>query len=87
MVVVAQPDDEILGLGATMYRLIKDFECVTHVVILGEGITSRSDTRDIVKWEKQLFIHKNNIELARQKIGYNTFATYNFPDNRFDSVS
>lgn len=86
MVVVAHPDDEILGLGATMYRLINDFECVTHVVILGEGITSRSDTRNIIKWEKQLLIHKSNIEYAQQKIGYNTVTAYNFPDNRFDSV-
>lgn len=86
MVVVAHPDDEILGLGATMHRLINDFECVTHVVILGEGITSRSDTRNINKWEKQLSIHKVNIESAKQKIGYNTVTAYNFPDNRFDSV-
>lgn len=86
MVVVAHPDDEVLGLGATMYRLIHDYQCITHVVILGEGITSRSDIRDIEKWEKELSIHKSNIESARKKIGYHTLSTFDFPDNRFDSI-
>jgi len=86
LVVVAHPDDEVLGLGGTMFRLINDYECLTHVVILGEGITSRSDARDVARWEKQLITHKYNIESAQQKIGYNSLATYDFPDNRFDSV-
>ena len=43
MVVVAHPDDELLGLGATMHKLIHEHNVQTHVVILGEGITSRSD--------------------------------------------
>jgi LmbE family N-acetylglucosaminyl deacetylase len=86
MVVVAHPDDEVLGLGGTMYRLINDFKCITHVVILGEGITSRSDSHDLEKWEHELNIHKSNIELAKRTIGYETICAYNFPDNRFDSV-
>ena len=45
MVVAAHPDDELLGLGATMHKLIKEEGVVAHVVILGEGITSRFDTR------------------------------------------
>lgn len=46
MLVVAHPDDELLGCGATMYRLIRDFGAIVHVVILGEELTSRSDSRD-----------------------------------------
>jgi LmbE family N-acetylglucosaminyl deacetylase len=45
MVVVAHPDDELLGLGASMHRLIREAGVQTHVVILGEGITSRADNR------------------------------------------
>ena len=44
LVVVAHPDDELLGLGATMHKLISQYNCQTRVVILGEGITSRSDS-------------------------------------------
>lgn len=87
MVVVAHPDDELLGLGATMHKLIKEFNIKTHVVILGEGITSRSDTRDITKWKEELSIHKKNIENAQKAIGYHSVSTCSFPDNRFDTVA
>ena len=43
MIVVAHPDDELLGLGASMNKLIFENNVNIHVVILGEGITSRSD--------------------------------------------
>ena len=49
LIVVAHPDDELLGLGATMNRLISEYNNSVHVVILGEGITSRSDNRDVKK--------------------------------------
>ena len=87
MVVVAHPDDELLGLGATMNKLIKNYGCKVKVVILGEGITSRSDERDAKLWQKELAIHKKNIHNAAKAIGYHEVKTYDFPDNRFDSVA
>ena len=85
MVVAAHPDDELLGLGATMHKLIKEQGAVVHVVILGEGITSRSDTRDTEKWKDVLKEHHANINSAGSHIGYKSIHTYNFSDNRFDS--
>lgn len=87
MVVVAHPDDELLGLGASMHRLIKDYGVTTHVVILGEGITSRSDERDVIKWEAELAIHRQNIKNAQAAIGYHSVSIYDFADNRFDTVA
>ncbi|NQU35271.1 MAG: PIG-L family deacetylase [Bacteroidetes bacterium] len=87
LIVVAHPDDELLGLGATMHRLIHSYNVQTHVVILGEGITSRSDKRDLAKWEQELEIHKENIKSAQSAIGYHSFGAYDFPDNRFDTVA
>ncbi|WP_343695600.1 PIG-L family deacetylase [Flavobacterium sp.] len=87
MIVVAHPDDELLGLGATFHKLIKEYNVQTHVVILGEGITSRSDTRDVNVWEKELSIHRENIKKAQLAIGYHSTSIYDFPDNRFDSVA
>lgn len=87
MLVVAHPDDELLGLGATFHKLIKEYNVTTHVVILGEGITSRSDVRDTKVWEKELEIHRDNINKAQLAIGYHTTSIYDFPDNRFDSVA
>ncbi|APD05866.1 hypothetical protein UJ101_00314 [Flavobacteriaceae bacterium UJ101] len=86
LVVVAHPDDELLGLGATMHKLIHEHNCVIRAIILGEGITSRSDIRDQEKWQEELTIHRQNIEEARKSIGYESVGIYDFPDNRFDSV-
>lgn len=86
LVVVAHPDDELLGPGGTMNRLINDFNAEARVIILGEGITSRSDTRDTEAWKAQLKIHRQNIYDAQKSIGYHSVGIYDFADNRFDSV-
>lgn len=87
MIIVAHPDDELLGLGATMNKLILEYNVKTHVVILGEGITSRSVERDQNKWSTELETHRANIYSAHKKIGYHSVSIYNFPDNRFDTVA
>lgn len=86
MIVVAHPDDELLGLGATMNKLITTSNVTTHVVILGEGITSRTEERNVNKWEKELKQHKENILQAQRAIGYHSVSAHNFSDNRFDSI-
>lgn len=87
LVVVAHPDDELLGLGSTIHKLIRENNCKVRAVILGEGITSRSDTRDPQGWEHELAIHKANIHKAAGCIGYESVGIYDFPDNRFDTVA
>ncbi len=87
LVVVAHPDDELLGLGASMHKLIKDYGCKVRAVILGEGITSRAKERNPEVWKKELQVHRNNIESAQKIIGYESVGIYDFPDNRFDTVA
>lgn len=86
LVVVAHPDDELLGVGATMHKLIHQNNCTVRSLILGEGLTSRSEKRNRGHWEEQLEIHRENIYSAQRAIGYESVGIYNFPDNRFDSV-
>lgn len=86
MVVVAHPDDELLGLGGTIHRLVNEFEATVRLIILGEGITSRAKERHREKWEEELKTHKENISEAVDYVGYQTYKAYDFADNRFDTV-
>lgn len=87
MIIVAHPDDELLGLGASMHKWIIEENIITHVIILGEGITSRSDNRDVEKWKSELDKHRSNIKQAQAAIGYHSVSIYDLPDNRFDTVA
>ena len=82
LVIVAHPDDELLGQGATMNKLINDQNCSVRCIILGEGITSRTEKNS----KEKLIIHKQNIQEAIKAIGYESVGIYDFPDNKFDTV-
>jgi LmbE family N-acetylglucosaminyl deacetylase len=86
LVVVAHPDDELLGLGATINKLVTNYNVTIKVVILGEGITSRLDQRDEAIWKEELKKHRENIDTAKNSIGYQELSIYQFADNRFDSI-
>ncbi len=84
LVVAAHPDDEILGLGATIKRLT-DEGCTANVAILGEGLTSRKDNRTETQRD-DLNILKNQSVAAAKTVGYSNVEFSDLPDNRFDSV-
>lgn len=86
LVIAAHPDDEVLGVGGTLHRLIHRHDCEVKVVILGEGITSRGEQRNPNEWVDELSSHRENINHAAECIGVSSIGVYNFPDNRFDSV-
>ena len=86
LVVVAHPDDEILGIGGTLNKLVSKNQCIIKVIVLGEGLTSRSVERDRDLWNIELQSHKNDITKAKEIINYQSLSVYDFPDNRFDSV-
>lgn len=84
LVIVAHPDDELLGLGGTIQKLKLHFDCLIRVIILGEGITSRDDEVD--QNLRKLKIHKKNTEEAKKIIGYDQLKLYDLPDNKFDTI-
>lgn len=86
LVVVAHPDDEVLGPGATVHRLVRRAGCTAHALVLGEGLTARADARDPDAWADALGAHRADAERAAQRIGYASIALHDFPDNRFDTV-
>ena len=86
MAIVAHPDDEILGLGGTLHKIKLETNCEIKVIILGEGITSRTSKPHNDEIKNKLKIHQNNILQAKRIIGYDYLSTYQLPDNQFDSI-
>jgi len=86
LIVSAHPDDEVLGCGGTVARLVKE-GYQAYTLILGEGITSRDENRDRAKRETEIQKLKSQAEKANKIIGVEKVFMYDFPDNRFDTVS
>lgn len=84
LVVVAHPDDEILGVGGTVAKHVAEGDKV-YAVILGEGQTSRKDKREDTDKEILKNLHQNTLQSA-EKIGYTKVFFENLPDNRFDNI-
>ncbi|MGD2085687.1 MAG: PIG-L deacetylase family protein [Candidatus Aminicenantes bacterium] len=85
LIIAAHPDDEVLGCGGTAARLVKEGN-EAYTLILGEGITSRDNHRQREKREQEIGQLKKQVHEAKGVIGIKEVFTYDFPDNRFDSV-
>lgn len=85
LVVAAHPDDEVLGCGGTIAKLVRRGIKV-QTLILGEGITSRFDKREKGLKSKELKKLKISIDKAGKVLGVKKTFRFEFPDNRFDTV-
>lgn len=84
LIVAAHPDDEVLGCGGTIARLVQNRFRV-HIAILGEGITSRYADREKVNRSLVQKLHLQSHK-AVQALGVKNIQLFEFPDNRFDTV-
>jgi len=86
LIVAAHPDDEILGCGGTITRLVRE-SSEAYTLILGEGVTSRDDVRNKGKREKEVAELKRQAKEANKLLNIKEVFFFGFPDNRFDTVS
>lgn len=78
LIIVAHPDDEILGVGGTILKHLEDKDEV-NILILSDGETSRDKNINIKKKETEA---RSAAKLLKIK---NIFLE-KFPDNQFDSI-
>lgn len=85
LVIAAHPDDEILGCGGTIRRLILEGN-EAYSLILSDGTTSRHDSITSEVSEEINTRLKNSFK-ASKIIGYKETFFLKFPDNSFDKES
>lgn len=85
LIIAAHPDDEVLGCGGTIKRLVNE-GCTAHTLILGEGITSRDEERNRHDRILEIEALKKQVDEANRIIGVKDIYLHDFPDNRFDTV-
>ncbi len=85
IVIVAHPDDEILGCGGTIARHIQDGDEV-HVLIMAEGVTSRDQQRDRSSKLTELSGLAKAAYTANKILCTTSLMLKDLPDNRMDSL-
>lgn len=84
LVVAAHPDDEVLGCGGSMARFAQEKNAV-HVLILGEGLTSRFKEASTAPASEKEKLH-GQARAAGALLGAKSVTLHGLPDNRFDTV-
>lgn len=79
MVIAAHPDDEVLGVGGTVSRHVRNGDSV-DLVIVGEGAASRGGDQEAIDHLREC------ARKAAGVLGANSPVMLGFPDNRLDSV-
>ena len=84
LVVVAHPDDEVLGCGVTVAMYLKEGKEV-HVLILGGITTSRfKKSQNEESWKNNEY--QGEAHNAAIALGLTSLKCADFDDNRFDTI-
>lgn len=78
--VVAHPDDEVLGCGGAIARHIKD-GCEVVLLVLTDGVSARGDNFGASN------VRRLELQESSQVLGISSYFQLNMPDNRLDTIS
>jgi len=84
LVVAAHPDDEVLGCGGTIAKLV-DFGAFVHVAFLADGVNSRIGDHALKK--KKLIERREASKKACRILGVTSVSFDDYDDNRLDLVA
>ena len=98
LVIVAHPDDEVLGMGGTIKKLTRNKNQV-KIVIMATGIAARRSTNlknssgyNVTKnvqqvMDKQITTLKTHAKKAAKNLGVTDIEFLDYPDNEMDTIS
>jgi len=79
LIIAAHPDDEVLGMGATIKKLTK-MKHVVHLCVISEGTTAQYKNKNMIQ------IRKKSCVKAGKILGISSFYFLDFPDMKLDSI-
>lgn len=79
LIIAAHPDDEVLGMGATIKKLTRKNNEI-RLCVVSEGASAQ------YKQEEMIEIRRNACIRAGKILGISKFDFLNFPDMRLDSI-
>lgn len=82
LVICAHPDDEVLGCGGTIAKLIKKNGCRVYILFCSDGETARGDVANIAMRRSMAYDACGVLG-----VDHNDLFFLDFPDNQMDSVS
>lgn len=85
LVVAAHPDDEVLGCGGFISKLVQNGASVSTLFI-SDGVSSRKNYFEKKLWKDELEIRRAAAFDAASIMGTAKPVFYNFPDNQLDQV-
>ena len=86
LIIAAHPDDEILGCGGTIAKLIKN-NCKVDVLFLSEGVSSRSKLGETRRWDDEILARESMATAAAKYLGFSIIGFMRNPNLRMDMLS
>ncbi len=78
LVIAAHPDDEVLGMGATLKKLSKKNNL--HLCVVTEGASAQYEDKKMIE------IRRESCIKAGKVLGISTFDFLEFPDGKLDVI-